>query len=155
MLTGRTISWSSSASTVATVSTSGLVTSVASGSATITATSDGKQGTAVITVVSHPDGPVVARGDIGALGGTLGSGDVAITIAAGVLSNPSTIELVRDTLRTDPVPEQSATGATSSTGSPPIGSSRCASASRPTRRCRGRLPSPSIAPSWSMRTARR
>ena len=110
VLTGRTISWSSSASTVATVSTSGLVTSVASGSATITATSDGKQGTAVITVVSHPDGPVVARGDIGALGGTLGSGDVAITIAAGVLSNPSTIELVRDTLRTDPVPEQSATG---------------------------------------------
>jgi uncharacterized protein YjdB len=52
VLTGRTISWSSSASTVATVSTSGLVTSVASGSATITATSDA--GTAVITAVSHP-----------------------------------------------------------------------------------------------------
>jgi hypothetical protein len=35
---------------------------------------------------------------------------VAISFAAGVLSYPSTIALVRDTLRTDPVPEQSATG---------------------------------------------
>lgn len=50
VLTGRVITWSSSATGVATVSSSGLVTGVAAGSATITATSEGKNGTATITV---------------------------------------------------------------------------------------------------------
>jgi uncharacterized protein YjdB len=49
-LTGRTVTWSSSATGVATVSSSGLVTAVASGSATITATSEGKSGTMTVTV---------------------------------------------------------------------------------------------------------
>src|SRR5712691_5524578 len=49
-LTGRVISWSSSDNTIATVSSSGLVTGVAAGSATITATSEGKSGTSVVTV---------------------------------------------------------------------------------------------------------
>ena len=49
-LTGRTITWGSSNSSVATVSSSGLVSGVATGSATITATSEGKSGTAAITV---------------------------------------------------------------------------------------------------------
>jgi uncharacterized protein YjdB len=49
-LTGRTISWSSSNTSVATVSASGLVTGVVAGSATITATSEGQSGTSAITV---------------------------------------------------------------------------------------------------------
>jgi uncharacterized protein YjdB len=49
-LTGRTITWSSSNMAVATVSSSGLVTGVKAGAATITATSEGKSGTASITV---------------------------------------------------------------------------------------------------------
>jgi len=49
-LTGRTVSWTSSSSGVATVSGAGLATAVTSGSATITATSEGKSGTAAITV---------------------------------------------------------------------------------------------------------
>ncbi len=49
-LTGRAISWSSSDNTIATVNGSGLVTGVAAGSVTITATSEGKSGTASITV---------------------------------------------------------------------------------------------------------
>jgi formylglycine-generating enzyme required for sulfatase activity len=52
VLTGRTVSYSSSNTAVATVSTSGLVTAVAAGSATITATSEGVNGTAAITVTS-------------------------------------------------------------------------------------------------------
>ncbi|MBN2379273.1 Ig-like domain-containing protein [candidate division WOR-3 bacterium] len=44
--------WSSSDNTVATVSTSGLVTAVAVGSCTITAEADGKKGTAAVTVRS-------------------------------------------------------------------------------------------------------
>lgn len=54
-LTGRTVTWSSSNATVATVSTSGLATAVAPGTANITATSEGKSGFSVLTVV--PPGP--------------------------------------------------------------------------------------------------
>ena len=52
VLTGRVVSWSSNATTIATVSSSGLVTGVAAGTATITATSEGKSGSATITVSS-------------------------------------------------------------------------------------------------------
>ncbi|HTI05340.1 MAG TPA: Ig-like domain-containing protein [Gemmatimonadales bacterium] len=50
VLSGRIVTWSSSAAGVATVSATGLVTAVGAGSATITATSEGKNGTATITV---------------------------------------------------------------------------------------------------------
>src|SRR5207247_2865652 len=45
-LSGRTVSWASSNTSVATVSSSGLVTGEAAGSATITATSEGQSGKA-------------------------------------------------------------------------------------------------------------
>ncbi len=51
ILTGRTVTWSSSDISKATVSQTGLVTAVATGSATITATSETKTGTANVTVV--------------------------------------------------------------------------------------------------------
>src|SRR5260370_29846325 len=54
VLSGRTVTWASSAPTVATVSPSGLVSGVAAGSATITATSEGQSGSAPITVSSAP-----------------------------------------------------------------------------------------------------
>ena len=50
LLTSRTVSWSSSDQSIATVSSGGLVTAVAAGSTTITATSEGKFGSAAITV---------------------------------------------------------------------------------------------------------
>jgi hypothetical protein len=50
VLAGRAVTWSSSNTGIATVSSSGVVTGVATGSATITATSEGKSGTAAITV---------------------------------------------------------------------------------------------------------
>jgi len=53
-LSGRPVTWQSSASGVATVSGSGLVTAVAPGTATITATSDGKTGKSTITVRKVP-----------------------------------------------------------------------------------------------------
>jgi uncharacterized protein YjdB len=55
-LTGRTVTWSSS-SAAATVSSGGLVSGVAAGSATITASSEGKSGTATITVNAPPAPP--------------------------------------------------------------------------------------------------
>jgi uncharacterized repeat protein (TIGR02543 family) len=55
VLTGRTVTWSSSNTAVATVNSStGLVTGVAAGSVTITATSEGKSGTATVTVSAPP-----------------------------------------------------------------------------------------------------
>jgi uncharacterized protein YjdB len=56
VLTGRSVSWSTSSSSVATVTTAGMVTGVAGGSATITATSEGKAGTSAI-VVDAPSAP--------------------------------------------------------------------------------------------------
>ncbi len=51
----RTVTWTSSAPTVATVSSSGLLTAVAAGTATISATSEGRTGTApVTTAVTFP-----------------------------------------------------------------------------------------------------
>src|SRR6266446_2289602 len=53
-LSGRAVTWASNNPAVATVSASGSVTGVAAGSATITATSEGKSGSATITVTSVP-----------------------------------------------------------------------------------------------------
>ena len=50
VLTGRAITWSSSNTGVATVNTAGLVSAIALGSATITATSEGKNGSASLSV---------------------------------------------------------------------------------------------------------
>jgi len=54
VLTGRVVTWSTSDATIATVSTSGLVTGVATGTALITATSEGKTGSAAIAVGTPP-----------------------------------------------------------------------------------------------------
>src|SRR6266851_5772709 len=54
VLTGRAVTWASSNTVVATVSATGLVTGVAVGSATITATSEGKNGTAAVAVTAPP-----------------------------------------------------------------------------------------------------
>src|SRR5439155_2339621 len=54
ILTGRTVTWSSNNTSVATVNSSGLVTTKVAGSATITATSEGQSGTSSITVTPVP-----------------------------------------------------------------------------------------------------
>src|SRR6266550_1302541 len=53
-LAGRTVTWTSGNTSVAIVSSSGLVSGAAQGSATITATSEGKTSTAAITVTTVP-----------------------------------------------------------------------------------------------------
>src|SRR5437899_2676231 len=57
-LTGRTITWSSTNASVATVSGSGLVTGVAVGSGSVIATSESKADTAAVTVTSAAPPPV-------------------------------------------------------------------------------------------------
>ena len=51
-LTDRAVTWSTGNTSIATVSQGGLVTAMAPGTATITATSEGQSGSAVVTVIS-------------------------------------------------------------------------------------------------------
>jgi uncharacterized protein YjdB len=57
VLTGRTITWASANTAVATVSATGLVTAVGAGSAGITASSEGQSGTAIVTVSASTPPP--------------------------------------------------------------------------------------------------
>lgn len=59
ILTGRTITWSTDPNVVLSVSSLGVVTTSATGSAIVTATSEGKQGRVTVTVVA-PVGPVAS-----------------------------------------------------------------------------------------------
>jgi len=64
VLTGRSVTWSSSSTSVAAVSSTGLVTGAAPGAATITATSEGKSATAQISVTPVSSGrSIVDRSD--------------------------------------------------------------------------------------------
>ncbi len=56
VVTGQSVTWSSSNTSVATVASSGIVTAIAAGGATITATSDGVRGTASLTVSAASGG---------------------------------------------------------------------------------------------------
>ncbi|MEW5931019.1 MAG: Ig-like domain-containing protein [Gemmatimonadota bacterium] len=77
-LSGRTVTWTSSNTGVATVDANGRVTAVAPGTATITATSEGKSGTSTITVVAPPPAPVAT---------------VAVTPSSGTLDPGGTLQL--------------------------------------------------------------
>jgi len=85
VLTGRSIAWSTDAQAVATVSSSGVVTAVGPGTATVTATSEGRSGLAQITVV---DGA-----QVGPAGGTvtLAGGKVRVVVPAGAVTAPVTL----------------------------------------------------------------
>ena len=73
VMSGATVSWSSSAPAVATVDGSGLVTAAGNGTATITATAGSASGTAAVTVAQAPNSVAVlpAEATIAALGETL------------------------------------------------------------------------------------
>jgi uncharacterized protein YjdB len=53
-LTGRTVTWSTTSPAVATVSSAGVVSTVTAGTTTITATSEGRAGTAALQVTLRP-----------------------------------------------------------------------------------------------------
>ena len=90
-LVGGTLTWASSTSSVATVASTGLVTAVGPGQATISATADGVVGSATLTVAQTQ---VVASGQVGSSGGSVGNADVGVTIPAGELSGTTTVEIV-------------------------------------------------------------
>ena len=80
-LSGRQITWSTNAPSVATVNGSGLVTGMGAGSATVTATSEGKSGTSAVTVTASGGSQVLlAAGDIASCSS---SGDAATATLLG------------------------------------------------------------------------
>jgi len=91
-LTGRTVTWSSSDTLRAKVSATGLVTATGPGRVTITATSEGRSGTASFTVFT----PRAARVDLSPLFTTVSVGSTATVRATATdsagrsISNPST-----------------------------------------------------------------
>ena len=81
VLSGRTVTWTSNATAVASVNTSGLVTALTAGTAGIVATSEGKSSTATITV---KEGLFVGPSGGQATGG---GGNVTLVIPAGAVSS--------------------------------------------------------------------
>lgn len=67
VLTGRTVSWSSSSTPIATVSATGLVTAVAPGPVTIFASSENKAGSIPLTVTAVPVNAVVVTPGVDSL----------------------------------------------------------------------------------------
>ena len=83
VISGRTITWSSSTTSVATISSSGLATGADAGSTTITATVDGVSGMATLTVTE----PVMLKSRTGTISGwpgyTSAAGSVTFREVAG------------------------------------------------------------------------
>jgi hypothetical protein len=112
-LTGKTVSWSSSATAIATVSDKGVVTGVKSGTVTITATVDGANGT--LDIVVNKGVPLVlestqaANDSIGPAGGTITATSATglvytLTVPANALATPRRITMTPvKTIRTLPL----------------------------------------------------
>ncbi|HKC47569.1 MAG TPA: Ig-like domain-containing protein [Gemmatimonadales bacterium] len=106
-LSGRKVTWSSSAGAIATVNGSGLVTGVASGSATITATCEGRTASAAITVTGSgpPPPPPPTGGCPGAWPSgvyprmPLSTGQAFYVSPGGSDANPGTIDQPWQTLQ--------------------------------------------------------
>lgn len=96
VLSGRTISWTSNAAAVASVSSSGLVTALTAGTAGIVATSEGKSGTATITV---KEGLFVGPGGGQAVGG---GGNVTLVIPAGAVTSNVAVTITPFSAAPDP-----------------------------------------------------
>lgn len=83
-LSGRTVSFVSSSTSVATISSSGLLTAVSAGSTTITASAEGLSATSTITVAAGTVEPgIVAR-----LKGPAGTGYFLVETSGGTLASP-------------------------------------------------------------------
>ncbi|MCX5762409.1 MAG: Ig-like domain-containing protein [Gemmatimonadetes bacterium] len=78
-LTGRVVTWASSNTAVATVNASGMVAGVAIGTAVVTATSEGRSGTASITVTPNTATTFTASGRVVEAAGTPGVSGARVT----------------------------------------------------------------------------
>ncbi|PYP15633.1 MAG: hypothetical protein DMD54_11645 [Gemmatimonadetes bacterium] len=100
LLTGRTITWASSNTSVAAVNGSGVVTGVTTGSASVTATSEGKVGTAAITVTTPPPPPtgscLTQSGPLVTLSGLQTSTYETTSLAGSTRMDATTVQFLVD-----------------------------------------------------------
>ncbi|MDR2543909.1 MAG: Ig-like domain-containing protein [Treponema sp.] len=112
--TNRTVTWSSSNTNIATVNTSGLVTAVAAGSTTITATTkDGSNKSDSITVTVKTIGTMNTPAEIfetfrGMKATTNGWADLFNNGAGVTYTNPATLTLIDDATYPTPLAKRSA-----------------------------------------------
>lgn len=101
VLTGRTVTWETSAPAVATVISTGLVTATGLGQATVTAASEGKSATALVTVTPVPVGRVVVTPRIDSLfvGDSLQLAAVVYDSANRVVTDRTVTWAVSDTAK--------------------------------------------------------
>ena len=100
-MTGQTVSWSSSNTSVASVSAAGAVTTTAAGSATISATVGSKSGSSVVTVAALPRLAVDAGGAVtqtipstgGMITQTRNGVSYELTVPAGALVAPTRLTM--------------------------------------------------------------
>jgi alpha-tubulin suppressor-like RCC1 family protein len=115
VLVGRTVTWQSSTTTVATVSATGAITTVGAGTSTITATSEGQSGSALLTVTLVPVSTVTAT--LAASSITLGTvGDQATAVLKDASGNVLVGRTVTWQSSTTTVATVSATGAITTVG---------------------------------------
>ena len=120
-LTGRLITWTTTAASVATVSSSGLVTAVAAGTATIRATSEGQSATATVTVTTSSPGPTLfsdtfesgSLGDAGRWHDIVGNGASIVTASSEGISAVSGTKVLKLTASGVGMTHFVATGSTS------------------------------------------
>jgi uncharacterized protein YjdB len=100
LLTGRVVTWTSSKPSVATVSSTGVVTGVAPGTASIIATSEGKSSATTVTVMSAvaspPTGPASPTGPSAPVGGSSGATSGTPWVADDFSSYTSSANFVSD-----------------------------------------------------------
>lgn len=97
VITGRALTWTTSASTTATVNSTGLVTAVAPGTATITASAEGKSATFAATVMQG--GVVIANATT-----TITSADSAVSLAIPAGAAPDGLKVSIEPVTTVPSP---------------------------------------------------
>lgn len=92
VLSGRTITWSSNAPAIASVSSSGQVLAIAAGSATITATSEGRTATTAVSVAKRPvSSLVVSPSQLSFIPGQSTKLSVLVTDADGTVLSGRTV----------------------------------------------------------------
>lgn len=84
VLTGRAVTWTSSAASVATVDAAGSISAVAIGSTTINATAEGKSGSAVLTVQLPPVAIITVSGATSIAPGAFSNFSATLKDASGV-----------------------------------------------------------------------
>ena len=102
VLTGRTVSWSSSNAAVATVSAAGLVSALSVGSVTVTANVEGKTGSAAATVSAPVSGTTIYPGQSIQAAVDAAPGGTAFVLKAGVHRMQSVVPKAGDTFSGEP-----------------------------------------------------